>query len=195
MGGENQVIAGPDIAPQLGDHGVGVAGPGYDGVAVVAQHVRVDRVDFGNLHIKSLRRLVNDEPDAANGDLPLGKGVGDRMDGAVEAAAKDGGKLVDQGFAPAAAGIFRGVGSGVFGGVRQEGGACAVIGHQHTGHIQARLDGHKLPRLLHQKHLVRQGVPGLIGVELHAAKIIDVHFALGQPDGGKVSLVHDVCLH
>ena len=40
--------------------------------------------------------------------------------------------------------------------------------------------------LLYQKHLVRQRVAGLIGVELHAAEIIDVHFALCQPDGGKV---------
>ena len=85
-----------------------------------------------------------------------------------------------------------------------------MIGHQHAGHLPPRqilvqrlhaageaggLDDHQLPRLLHQKHLVRQRVAGLVGVELHAAEIIDVHFALGQPDCGKISLVHGKCLH
>ena len=85
-----------------------------------------------------------------------------------------------------------------------------MVGRQHAGHVppgqiliqcghaadEARgFNGHERPRLLYQKHLVSQRVAGLIGVERHAAEIIDVHFALSQPDGGKVFLVHDVYLH
>ena len=55
---------------------------------------------------------------------------------------------------------------------------------------QGGLQDHEAARFFQQEHLVRQGVPGLVGVELHGAEVINVHLALAQLDGGKIVLVH-----
>ena len=133
MGGEDQIIAPLDVRLELGDDGVRVAGAGYDGVAVVAQHVDVHRVDLREFHVEGLGGGADDEADSADGDRARPQCVGDGVDAAVEGRAEGGGELVDQGLSAAPLRVLDGVGGGVLGDLRQEGGAGSVVGHQHAG--------------------------------------------------------------
>ena len=127
------------------------------------------------------------------------------VDTAVKGAAENGGELVNQGLPSSPLRIRQGALGGILGRGAQEGGPRPVVGHQNAGHRPAlqvlaqrgntvgeagRFQDHKFPRLFHQKHLVRQRIAGLIGVELHTAEVVDVHLALAQRENCKTVLVH-----
>ena len=169
------------------------------------QHVGIDGVDPGDFHIESVRGRMDYKPDPPDLHLPFPDHMGDGMNAAVKRIPKRRGKLADERLAAAVLCVPHGVRSGIFGRAWQEGRARRVIGRQHPGNLPAckiavqRGDAvdkaggfqHDKPAVLfQQEHLVRQRVAGLIGVQLHVAEIVHMHFALAQPDSCKIALVH-----
>ena len=134
MRGEDQSIPLCNVAAKLCDHGVGMARARHDGVAVVPQHMRVNRVDFRNLYIKRICCLLDEKFHAADGYLAGFHHIGDFVDGGIKGVAERAGKIVDQGLAAAALGIGYGVLRRVLRNAGQERAARAVVRNQHTGH-------------------------------------------------------------
>ena len=61
-----------------------MCGPSYDGMASVAEHMGIHCMDLGNLHIKSLARLLDVEINPADGYLSFPDDIRNRMDRMVE---------------------------------------------------------------------------------------------------------------
>ena len=206
MGGQNEIVSPGDVVPKLGGHAVRVGGSGHDGMAIVPQHVGVDRVDLRDFHIKGLGARVNDEVDAADGCLSFGQNIGHFMHRAVEARAKGLGEAVDQRLAPAGYRVVLGVLGGVFARLGQKAGARSVIGDEHAlnPHIlqviferldiveeAGRLQHHGPAVFFEDKDLVVHGVVGLVGVKFDGAKVVKVDFTLLKGNGAEGVLVHN----
>ena len=129
------------------------------------------------------------------------------MDGIVEGRAKGVRKAVDERFAAAAMSVLIGLPRRVTLHAGEETAARHVIGQQQsrdrkprTGDISfqlpviiketGRLDDDGLPFLFNDEHLVCEKVVGPVSVELHAAEIIKVYFALRESNFFKTVFVH-----
>lgn len=99
MGCQNQCVVLVNVVLQLCNNAVGVFGSCNYGMAVMSQHMGVNRIDFGNFHIKGFRRLLDDKINAADVDFAFLDNICNLMNGVVENFAESRCEIVDQRFA------------------------------------------------------------------------------------------------
>lgn len=162
-------------------------------MAVVTEHVCVNRIDFGYLNVECFSRFCDYKVNSADSDLSLANHICDLMHRFVKALAESICEVIDECLTAAVFGIFNRILSCKFRYIVQECSTCTVVCYKYSFNLDIfkisgklrnvvkearRLDYNCLSALFNYENLIVYKVVCLVRMELYISEVVYAYLAL-----------------